>query len=520
MNRFPDLRDAKIEENVLDKLQCHTNLEILRIDYYGGTRSPMAVKLHGCHKCILLPSSMKLPSLKHLTINGCSAMNQFRSLETLEICDMAEWEEWEVVVEEFPYLEKLTIRGCPQAEELRVIPRLVPSLQELRIKDHEKLAVLHRIPSIQNLSLITCCQLTTLSDNSQHPSSFYISSTVLPSLVELVMHSCEELSFLLMLPSIKTLELKLTQCNEMVLEKMSDLSSLSSIYMEGISNLSSLPNGFFQYLKALQQLEAHDFRELMMMRLVIYKCPKLVSLTDNEDEEKEGDQGQLLPPDLKYLDISYCDNLKKLPKSLSKLSYLREVIIEGATGLKGLPKDRPSLVSLAEMKLPIGLQILHFRNCSNLESLPNELHSLWSLIELHIMECPALKSFPDMGLPSLNSPSKPLYKLTNLRRLEIEECSFVTECKNLESLQNLTSLLYLSIVVHSKGSASHQSQGVSHHDCPILEFLHGGLSDLTSLTKLYIGNCPILEQRFQKKEGEEWFNITHYTEVYIDGYLQ
>ncbi|KAJ4949936.1 hypothetical protein NE237_005605 [Protea cynaroides] len=305
-----------------------------------------------------------------------------------------------------------------------------------------------------------------------------------------------------MLPSIKTLELKFVQCNEMVLEKVSDLLSLSSLYMEGISNLSLLPNGFFQHLTTLQELEIHDFNEMMTMvglqhltsleRLVISKCPKLVSLTNNEEEE-ERDQGRLLPSCLKYLELYNCDNLKKLAQSLCNLHCLTEIIIEGATGLACLPKELltltslhklsiyncpssmslvemklpiglqslhisncsnlqrltlsscPSLVSLAEMKLPIGLQFLNIVKCNNLKSLPDELHSLTSLIELQIKECPALESFPDIQLPTmlqkvhiqncgkLNSPPKGLYELKNLKELRIEECSFLTEGKNIEN---------------------------------------------------------------------------------------
>ncbi|KAJ4949931.1 hypothetical protein NE237_005600 [Protea cynaroides] len=215
---FPDSQDAKVEENVLDQLQPHTNLEMLRIEGYGGTRFPSwighpsfsnlaAVVLHYCHKCIFLPFLRKLPSLKHLIIKSCNAMidissselsgdddlsvnKQFRSLETLVICNMTKWEEWEVVVEEeFPCLHNLTIRDCPKLKrfshrfcglerlriencnELREIPLLLPSLQDLRIRCCEKLAVLPKVPSIQNLALHGCHQLTTLSDNPQHPSS-------------------------------------------------------------------------------------------------------------------------------------------------------------------------------------------------------------------------------------------------------------------------------------------------------------------------------------------------------------
>ncbi|KAJ4963533.1 hypothetical protein NE237_023472 [Protea cynaroides] len=628
-DNFPNSRDAKVEENLLDQLQPHTNLEILRIDYYGGTRFPSwvghpsfsnlaIVALHGCHKCVLLPSLRQLPSLKHLKIEGCSAMNisgselcgdddlsvnkKFRSLETLVIREMTEWEEWEEVVEEeqvgeeFPCLHKLTIEDCPKLRRfshpfcglvtlriencnaLREIPQLLPSLQYLMISCCEKFDVLPRVPSIQLLSLHNCPQLTTLSDDSQHLSSSSLDREadqfsclrdlsisrcpnmrklpcILPSLVRLVMEYCEELPFLPMLPSIKTLKLKSMQCNEMVLEKVSHLSSLSSLHEEGNSNLSSLPSEFFQHLTRLKRLEIHDFSELMMMvglqhltslaRLVIFKCPKLVSLTNNEEEE----QRLLLPFCLQYLKLSNCDNLQKLPQSLCNLRCLTQLIIEGATRLACFPKELhtlmslhklkisscPNLVSLAEMKLPIGLQSLHIKECRNLKSLPDEMHMLTSFFELQIYDCPVLESFPDMGLPTtlnkvwiqncgkLISPPKGLYQLTNLQELEIVECSFLTDCKNIESLQNLTSILSLSIggcpnlVSIPKGVLPTCLREFCIINCPILKTLHGGLSDLTHLTRLNIGNCPIIKKLYQKKEGEDqWSNITPYAQVYID----
>ncbi|XP_043714912.1 putative disease resistance RPP13-like protein 1 [Telopea speciosissima] len=214
-DRFPDSRDEKVEESVLDQLQPHTNLEMLRIVNYGGARFPswvghhsfsnlVAVILSSCHKCVVLPYLRQLPSLKHLMIDSCNAVKltcnesyrdhssvnkQFRSLETLVICVMTEWEDWSEVVEEeqdgeeFPCLHKLTIRNCPKlrrvshrfsslgtmtiekCNELRELPKLLPSLQQLRIEKCEKLAVLPSFPSIQKLALEACHQITTLSSS-------------------------------------------------------------------------------------------------------------------------------------------------------------------------------------------------------------------------------------------------------------------------------------------------------------------------------------------------------------------
>ncbi|KAJ4971970.1 hypothetical protein NE237_005069 [Protea cynaroides] len=215
-------KDEKLEENVLDQLKPHTNLEALWIENYGGTRFPRWMEhpfsfsnlgtlyLVNCRKCRFLPHLKQLPLLKHLRIEGNCAMKmvgselygdsssssfnvkQFRSLETLHIESMEEWEDWPEVDEEgggqFPCLYELTIKECPKLKkfshhfpslvilrtekcgDLRELPRLLPSVLKLSIWKCPKLVVLPSLPSIEWLYLSGCDQITTLS-NSNHPSS-------------------------------------------------------------------------------------------------------------------------------------------------------------------------------------------------------------------------------------------------------------------------------------------------------------------------------------------------------------
>ncbi|XP_042497033.1 putative disease resistance RPP13-like protein 1 isoform X2 [Macadamia integrifolia] len=629
---FLDLgRDEKVEEDVLDQLQPPTNLETLWIVNYGGTRFPSwiehpsfsnleTVHLIGCRKCRFLPHLSQLPLLKYLVIEGCNATKmvgselhgdgssltnkQFRSLETLRIGMMEEWEEWPEVVEEgggqFPCLRKLYIFDCPKlrmfshhfpglmeleiesCDELRELARLLPSLQQLHLGKCPKLIVLPSLPSIDTLHLDFCLQITTLSD-SNHPSSSsstqaaapYVHNSfpclrkleilycpnlrelplILPSLESLLIRYCEEYFFFTTLPSIK--ELRLEKCKGMVLNSktLPHHSSLTSLSINDVSNIKSLPKGFIQHLTALQNLE-------------ISHCTDLTVLLQNEIGI------DLLPSSLKYLWISDCDNLGKLPGSMCNLHCLENIVIAGARGLASLPEGLhnlmclqvlriadcenleslpmelhtltslrlfviercPAIVSLQETQLPTTLHALRITDCKNLESLP----MVMSLQSLVITKCPALKSFPDLGLPTvlqdllilrcgkLNSLPKGLHKLTNLKQLQIEECSFLMGCKNLEplhtlGLHNLTSLQNLiiggcpALVSIPSGLLPANLRDFRIKDCPILESLHDGLSDLTSLEHLNIRNCPMLTQRYGMKEGEEWSKISHIPEVLIDG---
>ncbi|XP_043714887.1 putative disease resistance protein At3g14460 [Telopea speciosissima] len=446
-NSFPDLgRDEKMEEDVLDQLQPHTNPEALLIENYGGMKFPSWIKdpsfsnletvsLIDCRKCRFLPHLMQLPLLKHQVIYGCSAIKivgsdiyglssankEFLSLEILRFEKMEEWEEWPKVEEnegkeykeQFPCLPQLVIINCPKlrmfsdhcfpnlvelvvatCDVLRELPRFFPLLQELRIRECPKLVVLPFLQKIESLHLEDCDQITTLSSSSQSSSS---------------------------------------------------------------SSARRVHDSFFSLL----QLETG------------------------------------LPITLQELKIVNCMNLQSLPMGLFD-----------------------NLTSV---------QVLELRGYRNLKSLPEGLHKLTSLQRLKITECPAFESFPDMGLPialrylsisncgKLNTLPKGLHKLTNLY-LEILECSFLMDCKNQApllywGLRDLTSLSSLAIggcpalVSIPKGLLHTNLADLCIKNCPILESLHDGLCDLTSLKRLETQNCPMLTQRYQKKEGEEWSKI-------------
>ncbi|XP_043712464.1 putative disease resistance protein RGA3 [Telopea speciosissima] len=288
-------------------------------------------------------------------------------------------------------------------------------------------------------------------------------------------------------------------------------------------NLSSLRVLRISNCKNLESLSKELHTLMSLRRLVLENCPALVSFQEIR-----------LPTALQELKILDCKNLESLPKELHILTSLQEFIIESC----------PALVSFQETGLPTALEELDIIDCRNLESLPmGLLHSLTSLQRLEIKECPTLESIPDMGLPTalqqvsilncgqLNSLPKGLHILTNLKQLEIVECSFLMKCKNLEplhtsGLHNLISLSYLTIggchalVSIPKGLLPSNLRVFRIKGCPILESLYDGLSDLTSLKRLEIQNCPMLTLQYQKKEGEEWFKIAQIPKVIINDIRQ
>lgn len=212
---FLRLDDESVSE-VLERLQPHTNLEVLVIKDYCGIRFAkwmgdpifsklVTMSLKECGKCRELPQLGQLPSLRHLTIQLMAGVQSvgykfcgsksgtskgFPMLETLEFRKMYEWEKWSEVEDgDFPRLRSLTISGCrklkalPQiksleklgihyCEQLRKLPPL-SSLQSLKMEGYQNLKHLPQLPNLSALEMleIGCCNQLTSVGNLQHLAS-------------------------------------------------------------------------------------------------------------------------------------------------------------------------------------------------------------------------------------------------------------------------------------------------------------------------------------------------------------
>ncbi|KAL5828221.1 hypothetical protein ACOSQ4_020018 [Xanthoceras sorbifolium] len=282
---------------------------------------------------------------------------------------------------------------------------------------------------------------------------------------------------------------------------------------------------------------------------------RVLDLSDSKFEVLPKKIGNL--KHLRYLDLSWNLQIKKLPNSICNLQKLETLMFEGCDELKEIPRGLRYLISLRKLtlttkqkRLPenvIGclnsLRTLEISNCENLEYLCNDIGCLKALRSLLINECPSLLSLPcnikypsslenliligcgklnlriemeeDESHQDLNSTRIQLRTLVIQRLPNLEELPQwllhantleslnIDECPNFilvpESLQNLKSLKALYIF-----------------DCPKLTSLPEDMYRLIALRDLRINGCPSLSERCKKDSGEDWPKIARIPLIKLD----
>ncbi|KAG8493260.1 hypothetical protein CXB51_010721 [Gossypium anomalum] len=508
------------DREVLEQLEPNTNLERLVIRSYKGTRFPewvghfsfsnmVSLKLQDCKFCISLPSLGQLSSLKSLSISGFSGVvivdeefysngqastKPFGSLEILVFEKMAGWEEWLCRSEEaFSLLQELHIRDCPKL--IKSLPKHLPSLKKLAIEDCEKLeCFLPRTPSICELKLKKCdaLQLEPLPCSLQELGidGLNMNDSILEQMLQhctyldkLTISNCSDIRSL---PedsvSITLKDLCIHKCKDFDFSKIFLYTSLESLEIGGMKcgQLESFPLGSFPMVKhvnigSCEELKfisaalqgSHHQHLTCLKSLHISLCPNLISF-----QIEDG----LSVTNLTQLSLFFCGSLKSLPEQMhSVFPSLKVLIICDCPEIERVPKEG----------LPSKLkEITIFGSDKLIESLIRKrewsLHTLPSLTFLQIsysgveMEC-----FPDEHLLPSSLTDLEIWDLPNLKSLEYK------------GFQHLTSLCELLL-----------------YNCPKLQSMPPNMLP-PSLSRLYIEECPLLEERCEKEKGKDWANISH-----------
>ncbi|QCD85750.1 internalin A [Vigna unguiculata] len=391
--------DNSIEEReVLENMKPCRQLEHLSIADYGGTKFPrwlsdnslsnlVSLSLKNCKHCTWLPSLGLLTFLKHLTIRGLdwigridadfygNSSSSFPSLETLDISNMKEWEEWKCMTGAFSSLQHLYVTNCPKLKG--------------QLPEH--------LSHLKKLTIENCQQLVTLIPRTLE-------------ICELHLQDCGKLEIDYHPTTLKRLQMQ--GDNMEMISQENPHRHLKSLTIEKCSQFEYFPN---------EGLFAPELENLVIVKLEKLKLmPKHMSA---------------LLPSLDYMCVWVCPRVELSEGSLP--SNLREMRLWNCSklvaSLNGVWGTNHSLKSLyigkvdveffgGEDLLPISLTRLDICHCPNLKKLDcNIFCHLSSLESLELVSCPNLQCLPEEGLPK------------SVSYLKIKDCLLLTQrCKKEE----------------------------------------------------------------------------------------
>uniref|UniRef100_A0ACD5WXH9 Uncharacterized protein n=1 Tax=Avena sativa TaxID=4498 RepID=A0ACD5WXH9_AVESA len=409
---------SKVDEEVLECLQPHENVKVLKITGYTGIRSPSwmlktscslsnatSMYLSDCMNWESLPPLHDMPCLEVLEIRKMHSLNKvgavpqrsgkelFPKLKSLVIEDALHFTGWSSIGNSarniaFPCLCKLEIRNCP---DLIAFPDVPLSLTTMIIEN----AGLYMLPMIH---------AKQLSEEGRWTSR----------LTTLQIHHCHRLRSL----------------GSGLLQQQHLLRSLEVLSINNCDNVTCDLSDGFKDLTALRDLSLYDCPKLLVDKfhaslrtLEISECfiaqggwvddyPFLFSvwtLKVRGCSHVSADQGSNIEP-LDWLSSLFNVYSLQLENTLlvglsmfDKLHSLEILEIDGSRAFF----DGGS----SEYEWLEKLQTLSVRNCTELCDLPENIYTLPALEELCVENCPAIQALPANGLPA------------TLKRLSISKCS-------------------------------------------------------------------------------------------------
>ncbi|CAN6564481.1 unnamed protein product [Malus baccata var. baccata] len=472
---------ADLDEDILEGLQPHLNLESLTIEGFKGTKFASWMMSD-----LLL---INLTEIKLIWWRECEAVPPLGYLAKLR---------------------RISIEKCPKLKSFPISQS--QSLEELRIEDCPKLRCtsIHSLPSLRKLVIQRCSTLEE-SENLQSTTSTTLQQQQHEE--DLSLNGCTSLS-----------ELKIQHCNGFtsILSGLHSCTSLRSLVIDDCQNLESFPISQSQSLQELKivgcpKLRFTSIHSLPSLRkLVIQRCTTLeesenlqsTTSTTLQQQQHEEDLSLNGCTSLSELKIQHCNGFTSIPSGLHSCTSLRSLVIDDCQNLESF-QISPSQ-SLQELKI-VGcpklrctsihslpsLRKLVIEECTSLEESEN-LQQQQQVEDLSLNGCTSLRELTIDSCDGFTSILSGLHSCTSLRTLIIQRCRnlrtlsghglqtpvslekmAIRDCLNLEaipSLDNLTSLTNLEI-----------------RRCDGLISLPSGLAYCTSLTHLDVDNCSNLE---------------------------
>ncbi|XP_071908145.1 putative disease resistance protein RGA3 [Coffea arabica] len=347
------------DENVLEGLQPHPNLQVLVIENYIGDHFPSwfmnlsasfkltRLCLTDCRRCTEIPALGQLPLLQDLKLLALQTVRSI-GLSFYGISDHSTLGSYSTASQGprnlFPVLKNLYLGNMRN-----LIEWMEPTAKPVGFEQFEV------FPILETLTISNCTQLTTA------PSHF-------PSLEKLIVKNSYQF-----LPV------------QNILSKVTGLLTLS---ITGMDDLTCVSN-----------LLVHNNKNLQSLRL--QTCPNLKCVRG-------------CGTSLRELDIKDCENLRELPEDLYEFQFLQTLSIDGCPSLEAFPfpSELVQLTSFQRlMMFPnvqqrlTSLQNVRICHCDRLKDLPGEmLESCKSLRVLTVYDCPRFPAFLFIWNKCLLSP--------------------------------------------------------------------------------------------------------------------
>ncbi|KAL2514543.1 putative disease resistance RPP13-like protein 1 [Forsythia ovata] len=426
--------------------------------------------LEGCYRLSKLPACMdKLINLRHLNIADTSQLREMSegiarltSLQTLsklivskssglKINELRDFKllKGEISIEELQHVvnvQEATNARLTNKSSLKKIGLIWSSTFDDSRNEILELDVLDALKPHENLSSLQI--------------KFYGVFKQLPLKLEnFEIDDCEDL--VILWPSENIVQRPINLQNVIVkrcpkLLSIQEIGVIGSLHTEKCVSLELLPDNI------------SSCRDL-----TIVNCPSLKMMTSLED----------CSTSLEYLTIDGWVNLNltTLRESFHNYSNLTWIFICNCDGLESFPQGG----------LPIpNLRYLHIVGCRNLRSLPDRMEQQLSLETLFVDDCPSLTESsqqpnipPNLTFLSLSMCGvKPLGELDLHKLTSLEYFCLSSVYPNLVSFSNDNDQLLPPSLMKLKLS-----------DLPNLETLSKGFQNLTSLRDLELRKCPKLE---------------------------
>ncbi|QCD85728.1 internalin A [Vigna unguiculata] len=458
-----NIEDSTKEREVLENLQPSRHLEEFSIDGYGGTQFPRWL------------SDNSLLNMVSLTLNHCKhclwlpSLGLLTFLKHLTIGDL-DWIE-SIGVDfygnsscAFASLEMLSFTNMKEWKEWQCMTGAFPNLQHLSLNDCPKLKghLPEQLSHLKHVTIYMCEQLVASIPRAVEIEGVKMEASSFDMIGPLVSHTPLE-------------HLSISSCPGMNIPVNHYYHVLPELQIShGCDSLTIFPLDLFPKLRKLELYNCRNLRTILqghphnhLNDLIIENCSQFESFPD------EG----LFAPKLLAIRIVRSEKLKSMPKRMcAHLPSLEHMLISNCAG-----------VELSEGCLPSNLKELHILNCPKLVSSLKEALSGSHFLEVLRITIEDIESFPDEGLLPLS-----------LTTLEIRNCPKLKKL-DYRGLCHFSSLRKLII-----------------QSCPILQsFPEEGLPE--SISDLTILDSPLLQQLYNKQEGEEWEKIAHIEHIWVQG---